>query len=127
MSSEPEKEAKKLVSVSANSILVTVTKNEAVKTVETIGAGENGEDDKGGKYLRNLARVPYNWYSITFWRKSVPVLALFNSSSEVNAIHPTFAQELRLPIRPTDVEAQKIDGATLDIYGMVFAAFSVTD
>ena len=46
---------------------------------------------------------------------------------EVNAIHPTFAKELGLPIRPTDVEAQKIDGTTLDTHRVVIAAFPVTD
>ena len=44
---------------------------------------------------------------------------------EVNAIYPTFAKQLGLPIRPTDVGAQKIDSTTLDTYGMVIAAFSV--
>ena len=51
--------------------------------------------------------------------------ALINSGSEVNAIHPTFAKQLGLPIRPTDVGAQKIDSTTLDTYGLVVAAFSV--
>ena len=55
------------------------------------------------------------------------MLALLDSSSEINAVHPTFAKELGLPIRPTDVGAQKIDGTTLDTYGMVVAAFSVKD
>ena len=55
------------------------------------------------------------------------VQALIDSGSEVNAIHPTFAKQLGLPIRPTDVGAQKIDGTTLDTYGMVVAAFSVED
>ena len=50
---------------------------------------------------------------------------MVDSWSKVNAIHPTFAKQLGLPIRPTDVEAQKIDGTTLDTYGMVVAAFSV--
>ena len=53
--------------------------------------------------------------------------ALIDSRSEVNAIHPTFAKQLSLPIRPIDVGAQKIDGITLDTYGMVVAAFSVKD
>ena len=53
--------------------------------------------------------------------------ALINSGSEVNAIHPTFAKQLGLPIRPIDVRAQKIDGTTLDTYGMVVAAFLVED
>ena len=46
---------------------------------------------------------------------------------KVNTIHPTFAKELGLPIRATEVRAQKIDGTTLDIYRVVVAAFSVTD
>ena len=55
------------------------------------------------------------------------MLALFNSSSEVNAIHSTFIRKLGLPIRPTDVGAQKIDGTMLDTFGIVVSAFSVTD
>ena len=31
--------------------------------------------------------------------------ALIDSESEVNAIHPTFAKQLGLPIRPTNVGA----------------------
>ena len=42
-------------------------------------------------------------------------------------MHPSFAKQLGLPIQPTDVGAQKIDGNTLDTYGMVAAAFSVLD
>ena len=54
------------------------------------------------------------------------VFALLGSNSEVNAIYPTLAQELRLPIRPTDVRAQKIDSTTLDNFEMVVTAFLVT-
>lgn len=57
----------------------------------------------------------------------MPVLALFNSGSEVNAIYPTFAQEIGLLIRPTDVGAQKMDGNPLNTYGIVVTAFSLTD
>ena len=42
-------------------------------------------------------------------------------------MHLTFIKELGLSIRPTDVGEQKIDGTTLDTYGMVVAAFSVMD
>ena len=55
------------------------------------------------------------------------MLALLDSGSEVNVVHPVFAKELGLPIRPTDVGAQKIDGTMLEIYRMVVAAFSVED
>ena len=53
--------------------------------------------------------------------------ALIDSRSEVNAIYPTFAKQLGLPIRPTDVGAQKINNIMLDTYGMVVAAFSMED
>ena len=55
------------------------------------------------------------------------MLALFDSSGKVNAIHSTLAQKLELPIKPTDVRAQKIDSTMLDIFGMVVSAFSVTN
>ena len=42
-------------------------------------------------------------------------------------MHPSFAKQLGLPIQPTDVGAQKIDGTALDTHGMVVAAFLVED
>ena len=57
----------------------------------------------------------------------MPVSVLLDSGSEVNAIHPIFIRKLGLPIRTTDIGAQKIDGTMLDIFGMVVVAFSVTD
>ena len=56
-----------------------------------------------------------------------PMQALIDSGSEVNTIHPFFVKQLGLPIRPTDVGTQKIDGTMLDIHGMVAAAFSIED
>ena len=56
-----------------------------------------------------------------------PVSALLDSGSEVNAMHPAFAERLGLVVRTTNVGAQKIDGTTLETYEMVVAAFSVTD
>ena len=53
--------------------------------------------------------------------------ALLDSGNEVNAIYPTLIRKLGLPVRPTDVGAQKIDGTMLDTFGMVITAFSVTD
>lgn len=55
------------------------------------------------------------------------MLALFDSKSEVNGIHPTFIKELGLQIRPTNVRAQKINSTILNIYKMVVVAFLVTD
>ena len=76
-----------------------------------------------------LERIPCIHYSVQFKKDTskAQVQALIDSGSEVNAIHPTFAKQLGLPIRPRNVEAQKIDGTTLDTYGMVVAAFSVED
>ena len=76
-----------------------------------------------------LERVPCIHYSVQFKKNTnkAQVQALINSGSKVNAIYPTFAKQLGLSIRPTDVGAQKIDGTTLDTYGIGVAAFSVED
>ena len=130
--SESEEGVKKLVSVLATSTPVTGTREEAVEAAESFGTaeavetaevGKDGEESEGE--YPNLARVPCIRYPITLRKKSVS--ALLDSGSEVNAIHPTLARELGLPIRPTDVGAQKINGTMLDTYGMVVTAFSVTD
>ena len=55
------------------------------------------------------------------------MLALFDLGNEVNAMYPAFAERLGLVVRATNVGAQKINGTTLETYGMVVAAFSVTD
>ena len=115
-------------------MLLTGTREEAVKTaasvrtVETVETAKVGKDDEEseGKYP-NLARVPCIWYPITFQKNSMSVLAFFNSGSEVNTIYPTLALELGLLIRPTDIGAQKINGIMLDIYEMVVTVFSVMD
>ena len=99
---------------------------ETAKAVGTAGIGKDGKESKG-EYPENLAQVPYIWYLIIFRKKFVLVSALINSGSKVNAIYSTFTRELGLPIRPTDVGAQKIDGTILDTLGMVVAAFSVMD
>ena len=75
-----------------------------------------------------MERVSCIHYPVQFkGTNETQVQALIDSGSEVNAIHPTFVKELGLPIRPTDVGAQKIDDTTLDTYGMVVAAFLVID
>ena len=42
-------------------------------------------------------------------------------------MHPAFAERLGLVVQTTNIGTQKIDGTTLETYGMVVAAFSVTD
>ena len=55
------------------------------------------------------------------------LLALLDSDSEVNIIHLAFVEKLGLIVWTTNVDTQKIDGTTLDIYGMVVPVFLVTD
>ena len=55
------------------------------------------------------------------------MLALLDLGNDVNVIHPTFAKKLGLVIQTTNVGAQKIDGITLETYGMMVATFPVTD
>lgn len=55
------------------------------------------------------------------------MLALFNLESEVNIIHLTFTKKLDLFIQPSNIGAQEIDIITLNAYGIVGTAFSVTD
>ena len=130
--SEPESGVKKLVSVSATFMPMTRTREEVVEAAKSVGtakAVETVEVDKDGKESEdeypNLAQVPCIWYPITFRKKSVSVLALLDPGSEVNTIHSSLAQELGLPIRRTDVGAQKIDGIILDTFGMVVTVFSM--
>ena len=53
-------------------------------------------------------------------------MVLFNSKSEVNAIHISITKKLGFSIGSIDIRAQKIDGTTLNTYKMVLAAFLVT-
>ena len=45
----------------------------------------------------------------------------------MNAIHPTFIIELGYWVRPTNLEAEKIDNTTLNIYEIVVTAFSMSN
>ena len=106
----------------------TVKTTKAVKTaeaVETAEVGKNGNESESE--YPNLAQVPCIQYPITFRKMSMPMSALFDSGSKVNAIHPTFTREPGLPIKTTNVEAQKIDGTILNTFKMVVGAFSMTD
>lgn len=99
---------------------VTIARKKAIETIETAGA------DQDGKYLRaNFIQILYIQYSITFWKNSV--LALINSSSEINNIQLTFTEELDLSIRPTDIGALNINSTILNINRMIFAAFLIID
>ena len=121
-------EVKKLVSVSATSTPVSGIREEKVETTEAVETAKVGKDgNESESEYPNLARVPCIRYPITFRKKSLSVLTLIDLGNEINAIHLTFARELGLPIRTTDVGAQKIDGTMLNTFEMVVVAFSVTD
>ena len=108
--------------------LETDKTGEIAKAVETVGASKNSEKSENGKNPRsNLTQVLYIRYFITFWKKSMRILVYFNLDSKFNAIHPTFAKELGLSIRPIDIKAQKIDDIMLDTFEMIVAAFSLTN
>ena len=55
------------------------------------------------------------------------VLALCDSGSEVNTMHPVFPKTLGLVVQIINIGAKKIDGTTFKTYGMVVAVFLVTD
>ena len=64
-----------------------------------------GARKKALKQEEALERVPCINYPIQFKKDKIQVQALIDSESEVNAMHPSFAKQLGLPIRPTDVGA----------------------
>ena len=98
--------AKKLVSVSATSLLVTEASKE--------------------EYLF-LERVPCIHYLLRFCKNTARVRALMDSGSKVNAMSLAYKSTLGLKVYHTDVKAQKIDGSTLKIFGMVLASFQMED
>ena len=97
---------KKLVSVSATSLSVTEASKEEYVTLE---------------------RVPCIHYLLRFRKDTAGVRALIDSDSEVNAMSPAYASKLGLKVHYTDIGAQKIDGSTLETFGMVLASFQVED
>ena len=62
-------------------------------------------------------------YPVQFQEEQVRVL--LNSGSEVNAMSPAYAKKLGLKTWKTNVKAQKIDGSTLETFGMVIVNFQV--
>ncbi len=71
-----------------------------------------------------LEQMPYIWYLVTFKDQTE---ALLDSKSKVNIMSQAFVQQLGLKIRKTNVGAQKIDGTTLETYGMVVSTFSMSN
>ncbi len=95
------RQAKKLVAVLATSMSITNKKTE-----------------------EELEWVPCIQYPVTFKNQTE---ALLDSESEVNTISQAFAHQLDLKICKTNVGVQKIDGTTLETYGMIVSTFSMSD
>ena len=81
-----------------------------------------------------LEQVTYIQYLIAFLGDVTqdgsaldPVSAPLDSGSEVNTIHPAFAERLGFVVWTTNVSAQKIYGTIFETYGMVVRAFLVTN
>ena len=76
-----------------------------------------------------MERVSCIYYPVQFKKDAhkTQVQALIDSGSKVNAMAPAYASKLGLKVYPTNVGAQKIDGSTLETFGMVLASFQVED
>ena len=75
-----------------------------------------------------LDRVPCIHYPVQFRKdKEATIWALIDSGSKVNVITPAYAKQLGLQVWKTVVGAQKIDGSSLQTFGMVIADFQVED
>ena len=70
-----------------------------------------------------LTRVLCIHYPVQFQKDPNGTQALLDSGSEVNAMNPAYASRLGLRVHRTDIGAQKIDGSTLETFGMVLASF----
>ena len=75
-----------------------------------------------------LKRVPYIYYPVQFeGTNETQIQALIDSGSEVNAMTQAYTSRLGLWACHTNVGAQKIDGSTLQTFGMVLANFRMED
>ena len=52
---------------------------------------------------------------------------MLDSGSKINVMNPVFARKIGFYIQKTNVGAQKIDGSTLETFGMVIADFQIED
>ena len=75
----------------------------------------------------SLERVLYIHYLLHFRKDTAGVKAIIDSGRDVDAMIPAYPSKLDLKVHHTNVEAQKIDGSTLKIFGMVLANLQVED
>lgn len=62
-----------------------------------------------------------------FKKDQAKTQVLIDSSSEINAINRAYIVNLRLKVFSTNVEAQKIDSSTFEIFVMVLASFKINN
>lgn len=70
-----------------------------------------------------LESLLYIYYPLQFKKDPAKVLALLDSSSEVNAKTPAYAAKLGFKVQLTNINNQNIDGSTLENFGIVLASF----
>lgn len=75
------------------------------------------------KTSRPLEKISCIHYLLCFQKDLCETRALIDLDSEFNAMTPAYAVKLGLKIWKTDIEAQKINGFTFDIFRMVLADF----
>lgn len=74
-----------------------------------------------------LEHISYIQYLVGFRKDKVDLQALLNLDSKINTINPAYAKKLRLQVRPTNVEAQKIDGSYLNTFERIIVGFLLQD
>lgn len=72
-----------------------------------------------------LERVLCIYYPIQFKKETDEIWVLINLETEVNAMSSVYLKKLGLWMRKTNIRARKIDGSTLEIYGIVIADFQI--
>ena len=72
---------------------------------------------------KKIVKVPCIYEPIWFHEKQER--ALLDNGSEVNTINLSFARNLGIKARKTNVKAQKIDGFALETFGIVTADFQI--
>ena len=62
-------------------------------------------------------------YLLCFQKDTAGVKVFVDSSNKVNGMTPAYAAKLGLKVQKTNIEAQKINGSTFEIFEMVLADF----
>ena len=84
----------------------------------------------GGEKVIN--RIPCTYYPVRFQKNQGQkdqgqVRALLDSVSKGNAISLAYVKRLDFKTQKIYIRAQKIDGSTLEIFGIVIANFQIED